>query len=142
MPNCFPTNRHTSLALLMMFALIGPVHAESDFIGLDGVAGVAAYANRPEPAPRAERVRAESEVRVQDRVDVERERLANLTQEITYLRRQVADASKQAPGAARVQFRYDWLDRDLELIQQGIQEHLDAPRQPRPIPPLKGNYRR
>jgi len=142
MPNCFPTNRRMSLALLMMFALIGPVHAESDFIGFDGVAGVAAYANRPEPAPRAERVRAESEVRVQDRVDVERERLANLTQEIAYLRRQVADASKQAPGAARVQFRYDWLDRDLELIQQGIQEHLDAPRQPRPIPPLKGNYRR
>jgi RAQPRD family integrative conjugative element protein len=131
-----------ALPALLMLTLIGPAHAqvgESDIYGFEHMTG---YANRPDPAPRAERIRAESEVRVQDKVDIEREHLANLTQEIAYLRRQVADTAKQAPGAARVQFRYDWLDRDLELIQRGIQEHLDAPRQPRPIPPLKGNYRR
>jgi len=86
-----------------------------------------------EPVPAVKRL---------DKADTEREQLANLSQELTYLRHQVAEASTKAPGAARVQFRYDWLDRDLELIQRGIQEHLDAPRQPRPIAPLKGAYRR
>jgi RAQPRD family integrative conjugative element protein len=87
----------------------------------------------PAPVPAIKRL---------DNVDAEREQLANLSQELTYLRQQVMAASKKAPGASRVQFRYDWLDRDLELIQRGIQDHMDAPRQPRTVIPLKGAYRR
>ena len=88
-------------------------------------------------------VRTEAaQLRVLDKVDVERERLANLVQEVAYLRLQVADAARLAPGATRVQFRYDWLTTDLDLIERAIREHLDAPRQPRAIVPLKGDYRR
>lgn len=96
----------------------------------------------PVDASRPAAAEAVPAVRTLDKVDVERERLAELSQELVYLRRLVADAARQAPGATRIQFRYDWLDRDLELIQRGIQEHFDAPRQPRPAPALKGNYRR
>jgi RAQPRD family integrative conjugative element protein len=40
-----------------------------------------------------------------------------------------------------VRFRYEWLKRDLQMMRQGIEQHLDAPRQPRPVPPLRGDYR-
>ena len=49
---------------------------------------------------------------------------------------------RQGNTMARVQFRYDWLDQDLELMRRAVADHLDAPRQPRPVPPLKGDYRR
>jgi len=74
--------------------------------------------------------------------DSEREALARIAQELQRLQGQVAQAAKGADTSARVKFRYDWLEKDLELVQRGVTDHLDAPRQPRPIPPLAGDYRR
>ncbi len=77
-----------------------------------------------------------------DKVDFERESLARIAHELVALKAQVDDAARAAPTMARVQFRYDWLTTDLDLIERAIREHLDAPRQPRAIVPLKGDYRR
>jgi RAQPRD family integrative conjugative element protein len=74
--------------------------------------------------------------------DSEREKLAVISNELVRLQELVADASKHADGTARVKFRYDYLLSDLKLVQDGVTTHLDAPRQPRAIPPLKGEYRR
>lgn len=93
-------------------------------------------------APDLDEAREKAAPRVADAVEAERESLAMLAQELVYLREAVREAAERAPRAARVQFRYDWLERDLELVQRGIQDHLDAPRQPRPVPALKGDYRR
>lgn len=73
--------------------------------------------------------------------DSEREQLARLAAELQLLQVRVAEASKLAPSAARVKFRYDWLQRDLDLMRRGVEDHLDAPRQPRIVPPLRGDYR-
>lgn len=80
--------------------------------------------------------------KVADKVDFERESLARIAHELVALKAQVEDAARAAPTMARVQFRYDWLASDLDLIERAIREHLDAPRQPRAIVPLKGDYRR
>ena len=74
--------------------------------------------------------------------DQERENLARLEHDIRLLQAQVRSAAAQGNSMARVQFRYDWLDQDLELMRRAVADHLDAPRQPRPVPPLKGDYRR
>lgn len=74
--------------------------------------------------------------------DSEREALARIAQELQRLQVQVAQAAKSADTSARVKFRYDWLEKDLELVLRGVADHLDAPRQPRPVPPLAGDYRR
>jgi RAQPRD family integrative conjugative element protein len=74
--------------------------------------------------------------------DSEREALARIAQELQRLQAQVAQAAKGADTSARIKFRYDWLEKDLELVQRGVTDHLDAPRQPRPVPPLAGDYRR
>jgi RAQPRD family integrative conjugative element protein len=77
-----------------------------------------------------------------DRVDAEREALARIASELVAIEAMAREAAPSAPSMARVQFRYDWLIADLRLIERGIREHLDAPRQPRPVVPLKGDYRR
>jgi RAQPRD family integrative conjugative element protein len=74
--------------------------------------------------------------------DSEREALALIAHELQRLQAQVAQAARTADTAARVKFRYDWLEKDLELVLRGVTDHLDAPRQPRPVPPLAGDYRR
>lgn len=74
--------------------------------------------------------------------DSERENLARLEHEIALLGEEVRAAKAHAPTLARVRFQYDDLARDLDMIRLGIAEHLNAPRQPRPIEPLKGDYRR
>jgi RAQPRD family integrative conjugative element protein len=74
--------------------------------------------------------------------DSEREALARIAHELQRLQAEVAQAAKTADSTARVKFRYDWLAKDLELVQRGVTDHLDAPRQPRPVPPLTGDYRR
>lgn len=76
-----------------------------------------------------------------DSMDAEREALSRIQYELQQLQTQVREAARNAPTGTRVQFRYDWLASDLELINRSIQDHLDAPRQPRAIPPLKGDYR-
>ena len=75
--------------------------------------------------------------------DQEKER-ANLEQienEIAQLQQMVAIASRETIPTQRVNFRYDWLINDLEIMRRGIKEHTNAPRQPRKIESLKGDYR-
>jgi RAQPRD family integrative conjugative element protein len=74
--------------------------------------------------------------------DRERENLARLEHELALLTSEVRAAKADAPSIARIHFQYDDLARDLDLIRAGIADHLDAPRHPRPIEPLKGDYRR
>ena len=71
----------------------------------------------------------------------ERKNLARIAHEIERIQAQVSAAAKDAPTGQRVKFRYDWLQNDLELLRDGIRRHTDAPRQPRPVPPLRGDYR-
>lgn len=73
--------------------------------------------------------------------ETEREQLARIVHEIERLEVMVASAAQTAPTGQRVRFRYDWLQNDLRLLRMGITEHTDAPRQPRPVPPLRGDYR-
>ena len=71
----------------------------------------------------------------------ERERLATIAAELAHLQALVLRAAEVAPAGQRVRFRYDWLARDLQLMRDGIEQHSDAPRQPRPVPALRGDYR-
>ena len=101
----------------------------------------AVLAATPTETAEAPPARPAVEATAVDKVDAEREALARIAHELLALQEQVRDAARGAPTMARVQFRYDWLDSDLELIARGIRDHLDAPRQPRAIVPLKGDYR-
>ena len=75
--------------------------------------------------------------------DAERESLARIIHELEILEPLIAEAKAAADPDARVQFRYEWLKKDLERIRLGIQEHIDAPRsEPRVVAPLRGDYRR
>jgi len=74
--------------------------------------------------------------------DSEREALARIAQELQRLQVDISQATRTADTSARVKFRYDWLEKDLELVLRGVTDHLDAPRQPRPVAPLAGDYRR
>lgn len=73
--------------------------------------------------------------------DAQRESLARIAYELSRLEQLAADGSKQQEANARTRFRFDWLGRDLALIRRGIEDHVDAPRQPRPVPVLRGEYR-
>ena len=73
--------------------------------------------------------------------DAQREALARIAYELSRLEQLAADGSKQQEANARTRFRFDWLGRDLALIRRGIEDHADAPRQPRPVPVLRGDYR-
>jgi len=74
--------------------------------------------------------------------DAERDALARIAHDLKRLQQQVHDAARQADGGQRVRFEYAYLERDLELVRRGVEDHLDAPRQPRPVPALSGDYRR
>jgi RAQPRD family integrative conjugative element protein len=75
--------------------------------------------------------------------DGERELLARIAHEIEAIHPLISQATSQANPDARVRFQYDWLRQDLDQIQRGIQDHIDAPRsEPRIFPPLRGDYRR
>ena len=73
--------------------------------------------------------------------ETERELLARIASELQQVQAMVAQAAQSAPLAGRVQFRYEWLQRDLQMLREGVLQHVDAPRQPRPVPPLRGDYR-
>lgn len=109
-------------------ALPGPAGASRP-----GLASAAALALALVLGPAAQPARADD--------DAEREQLARISHELLQLQAMVADAGRRLPGTQRVRFRYDWLQRDLELVRQGIDDHIDAPRQPRPVPALRGDYR-
>ena len=75
--------------------------------------------------------------------DTERQVLARIIHEIEILKPLLAEAKAAADPDSRIQFRYDWLKKDLERVRQGIQEHIDAPRaEPRSVAPLRADYRR
>lgn len=75
--------------------------------------------------------------------DAERESLARIIHELAVLEPLLMEAEAAADPDARIRFRYDWLKKDLEIVRQGIQEHIDAPRaEPRVAAPLRGDYRR
>jgi RAQPRD family integrative conjugative element protein len=75
--------------------------------------------------------------------DAEREALARLAHELEALEPLIARAEAEANPDARIRFQYDWLRQDLVRVRAGIEAHLDAPRgEPRPFPPLRGDYRR
>ncbi|WP_084609629.1 RAQPRD family integrative conjugative element protein [Sedimenticola selenatireducens] len=75
--------------------------------------------------------------------DGEREMLARIVHEIEAIHPLIRQAASQANPDVRIRFQYDWLRQDLDQIQRGIQEHIDAPRaEPRTFPPLHGDYRR
>lgn len=75
--------------------------------------------------------------------DAEREALARIIHELELLQPLLAEAKAAADPDARIHFRYDWLNKDLERVRQGIREHIDAPRaEPRSVAPLGGDYRR
>ena len=71
----------------------------------------------------------------------ERANLARIESELAQVQQMVAAASRDAPPAQRVNFRYEWLLNDLDIMRRGIQQHMHAPRQPRPVEPLRGDYR-
>lgn len=73
--------------------------------------------------------------------DAQHETLARIAYELSRLEQLTAEAQKQQEPNTRVRFRFDWLGRDLALVRRGIEDHQDAPRQPRPVPPLRGDYR-
>jgi RAQPRD family integrative conjugative element protein len=74
--------------------------------------------------------------------DGERAALARLAGEIKALEPLLREAERQADAADRVHFNYEAFKDDLEKIMAGVREHLDRPREPKPVPPLAGGYRR
>lgn len=74
--------------------------------------------------------------------DGERAALAQLAHELDALSPLIKKAQAQANPDARIRFQYTWLNADLEQMETGIREHINAPRTyPRSFPPLKGDYR-
>lgn len=73
--------------------------------------------------------------------DAERENLARISYELTQLQRMIGDAAATADNSGRARFRYDLLARDVGLVQAGIDDHLQRPRQPQRVQPLAGDYR-
>lgn len=75
--------------------------------------------------------------------DAERDALTRIVHELQAVESLITKAQSQADNDARVRFQYDWLRQDVNLLKDGIQAHIDAPRaQPRSFPPLRGDYRR
>lgn len=73
----------------------------------------------------------------------ERDALARLVHELESLEPLIVEASRAADPDARIRFQYDWLRDDLETVRRGIEAHIDALRaEPRPMEPLRGDYRR
>jgi RAQPRD family integrative conjugative element protein len=73
--------------------------------------------------------------------DAQRESLARISYELARLEKLSADASRSQTALRPARFRFDWLQKDLATVRQGIEHHLDAPRHPRPVTPLRGDYR-
>jgi RAQPRD family integrative conjugative element protein len=53
----------------------------------------------------------------------------------------IDDAQRQAISNTRVEFRYDWLRKDIQAIQAGIAEKINMSKvEPRVVTPLKTQY--
>ena len=72
----------------------------------------------------------------------ERETLQRMVLELEYIKDMSAEAERHADRSRRITFQYPWFRRDIERVQHGIREYLAEPdTAPRPIPPLRGDYR-
>ena len=73
----------------------------------------------------------------------EREALARLLHEVNALFTLLDEAQKMADYAAPLRFEYGYLRRDLTIIKQGIEAHLNTPPEAaRDMAPLRGDYQR
>lgn len=74
--------------------------------------------------------------------DAEQAALEKIIDELNHLDKLVDKAERESDPTERIRFRYDWLRRDLNLVKNGIQDHLNAPStEPRTYEPLLGDYR-
>jgi RAQPRD family integrative conjugative element protein len=74
--------------------------------------------------------------------DQERTALTNLITELELLTKVVNESQRIADPSTDIRFDYPALHADLELIRQGILDHLQkARREPRELPPLSGDYK-
>ena len=72
----------------------------------------------------------------------EHKALQQIVKELNQLDKLIDKAEREANPSERIRFRYDWLRRDLKLVKDGIQDHLDGPStEPRTFDPLQGDYR-
>lgn len=71
----------------------------------------------------------------------ERKFLAQVSQAIAKLDSLINHAERARNPNERLQFRYDWLRKDLQLVQDGIEAYISEYHlTPRSFPPLKGEY--
>ena len=71
----------------------------------------------------------------------ERHHLSLLSTEIQHLELLIQRAEVARSSHQRLQFRYDWLRRDLKRIQEGIDSYIEEYNlTPRTFPPLQGDY--
>lgn len=74
--------------------------------------------------------------------DREQDALEKIIKELEQVNELIDKAERESDSTERIRFRYDWLRRDLKLVKNGIQDHLDAPStEPRTFKPLQGDYR-
>ncbi|MCY3885544.1 MAG: RAQPRD family integrative conjugative element protein [Gammaproteobacteria bacterium] len=74
--------------------------------------------------------------------DAEQDALEKIVDELDQLNKLIDKAERESDSTERVRFRYDWLRRDLKLVKDGIQDHLDVPStEPKTFDPLLGDYR-
>ena len=72
----------------------------------------------------------------------EREVLARIVTEIDYVKNMADEAKSQSHDLDRVRFQYDWFQRDLERVKQGILDYLYGPNNSAvTVPALRGDYR-
>ena len=71
----------------------------------------------------------------------ERRFLSQLSNELAQLEHLIQRAEQAREVNDRLQFRYDWLRKDLHLVRNGIDAYVDEYHlTPRTFPPLKGDY--
>lgn len=74
--------------------------------------------------------------------DDENATLVRLIHELDALTPLVNEAEGKALVDNRVRLNYGWLRRDIALVKDGIEWHLNTPStEPRNVEPLKGDYR-
>ena len=71
----------------------------------------------------------------------EREFLTQVSQEIAQLDSLIKRAERARNPNERLQFRYDWLRKDLQSVREGIESYISEYHlTPRSFPALKGEY--
>ena len=74
--------------------------------------------------------------------DDENATLVRLIHELDALTPLINEAEGKALVDKRVRLNYGWLRRDIALVKDGIEWHLNTPStEPRNVEPLKGDYR-